>query len=312
MRTMLLAILASAASVAAAAGAGCSPSTTQQPPVEPSVKPHPPGWVPPATQAKTIDLPGDANGCVWDAASSTLYLTDNTHDQIIAWTDAGGFKPVATLPPMPRVGLGGVIKLASGTFVTPSFGFGINGGVLTSKGEGDTTGASVPKLDPLRRRIGITLAPDGAIYVAYFVVAADKKHTGGVARLDLAAGTETDLAIADLAKPVGVVATDTTLYVSDQQRSSIVAYTFADHGVSTVAKDLPGADLLTRLPNGDFVTGGKNGSVYRIGKSGAATAIVNGYAQVRGTAYDPAGKRLFVVEHGDADHHKLHILPLEP
>src|SRR5262249_1891638 len=153
---------------------------------------------------------------------------------------------------------------------------------------------AVPKLDPLRRRIGIARAPNDVVYVAYFVVGPDKKHTGGVARLDLAAG-ETDLEIPDLAKPVGIVATAPHLYIADQMKSAISSSSLADHAVATVAKDLPGADLLTRLPGGDFITGGKDGSVYRIDKTGAATAIKTGYAQVRGTAYDPATKRLFVI-----------------
>jgi sugar lactone lactonase YvrE len=200
------------------------------------------------------------------------------------------------------------VRTTDGTFITPSFGFGKDGGVVTLH---DGSATSIAKLDPVRRRIGVAIAPDNAIYVAYFVVDADKKHTGGVARLDLAGG-ETDLDIPDLSKPVGLVATDTTLFIADQNKSTIVAYTFATKAVTTVARDLPGADLLTRLPGGDFVTGGRKGAVYRIDKAGAAKEIASGFAQVRGTAYDPAKKRLFVVEHGDAGHHKLHLLPVEP
>ena len=45
-----------------------------------------------------VELPGEANGIVWDAATSTLYLTDNTAGAIASWTDAAGFATVATLP----------------------------------------------------------------------------------------------------------------------------------------------------------------------------------------------------------------------
>jgi sugar lactone lactonase YvrE len=255
----------------------------------------------------TIDLPGDGNGVVWDARSSTLYLTDDTHDQLVAWTDAGGFAPVGGFPAATKVGLGALVRIADGRFVTTSFGFGTDGAVYTLE---DRTAATVPNLEPARRRIGLARAPDDKLYVAYFVVQPGSKHRGAVARLELS-GAETDLEIPGLAKPVGLAATDKLLYIADQERAAIVAYAFETGAVTTVASELPSADLLTLLPNGDLVTGGKKGAVYRVGKTGAVATIASGFEQVRGTAYDPAKKRLFVIEHSVVtSHHKLHVLPL--
>jgi hypothetical protein len=282
---------------------GCTGSSgaseRRDPPAPPAPEPRP--------AHLTIDLPGDGNGLVWDATSATLYITDDTHNQLLAWTDARGFVAVAAFPPAAKVGLGALVRLGDGTFVTTSFGFGNDGAVFTLH---DHSAAVVPKLEPARRRIGLARAPDDTLYVAYFIVQPGSKHRGAVAHLELS-GAETDLAIPDLAKPVGIVATDKTLYVADQERAAIVAYARDTGAVTTIATDLPSADLLTLLPDGELVTGGKRGAVYRIAKTGAVSTIASGFEQVRGTAYDAAKQRLFVVEHSAAtSHHKLHVLPL--
>ena len=253
--------------------------------------------------AKGIELPGDGNGLFWDGTS--LYVTDETHDQIATLAEPGSFSVAAALPAAPKLALGGIVRTTDGTFVVASFGFGTDGAIFTIKG---TAAAKIPNLDPKRRRLGLAIGADNAIYDAWFVVEDNHQHHGGVARVDLA-GHETDLEIPGLVKPVGVAVTATTLYVSDQEQGAVFAYDLASHAVTPFATKLTSADLLTVLPNGDLVTGGKKGEVYRISKRGAVTTIATGYDQVRGTAYDPAKHRLFVVEHG-ATKHQLHILPL--
>jgi hypothetical protein len=141
----------------------------------------------------------------------------------------------------------------------------------------------------------------------YFVVDGHSHH-GGLAKLDLAAG-ETDIAVPGLVKPVGVAADAHALYVSDQEASSIVAWRAG--AMVPIASGLPSADLMTLLPDGSLVTGGKTGTISRIAADGKVTTIAQGLEQVRGLAYDRAGKRLFVVEHSKAtSNHKLRIVPL--
>ena len=94
----------------------------------------------------------------------------------------------------------------------------------------------------------------------------------------------------------------TTLYVSDQEQGAVLAYDLATKAVTTFASKLPSADMLAVLPNGDLVTGGKKGEVYRIAAGGKVTTIASGFDQVRGTAFDPKTKRLFVIEHGQGKH----------
>jgi hypothetical protein len=46
--------------------------------------------------------------------------------------------------------------------------------------------------------------------------------------------------------------------------------------------------------------------------TGAVTTVASGYAQVRGIAYDPTGKRLFIVEHGEGPtNHHVYIVPFD-
>jgi sugar lactone lactonase YvrE len=76
---------------------------------------------------------------------------------------------------------------------------------------------------------------------------------------------------------------------------------------------VPACDLLVELPGGDLLTGG-GPAISRISPAGAVTALATGgFEQVRGLAYDPTGRRLFVIDHsatvGVAD--QLRILPLE-
>jgi len=283
--------------------AGCSGSDAATEHKQPTVTY---GQHDPRPAESVVDLQGDASGAWWDGQA--LVLTDSTHGTLERWTPAGGFQQLVAFPDH-KIELGGVVVLRDGRTLVTSFGFGKDGGVYIVAPDHAVT--KVPNLAPERRRIGLTVASDGAIYVSYFVVQAGNKRVGGVARLDPASG-ETDVA-GDLEKPVGLVASDKTLFVADQEQRTIVGYPLADLAhPAIIARDLPSADLLTLLPNGDLVTGGKRGAVYRITPAGAVATIAGGYEQVRGTAYDPVNHKLFVVDHSAvSSRHKLHILEVQ-
>jgi sugar lactone lactonase YvrE len=279
---------------------GCSGSDAATEHVPAVAPPHEPA------SAGAIALDGDASGAWWDAGGKALLVTDSTHATIERWTASTGFSQAATLPD-PRAELGGLVVLRDGRTLVTSFGFGSDGAVFVIAADGKVS--KVPNLARERRRIGIALGADDAVYVTYFVVQSGK-HSGGVARIDLAGG-ETDIAD-DLPKPVGIVASDKVLYVADQERGEVIGYPLADLAhPQIVAHDLPSADLLTLLPNGDLVTGGKRGAVYRITPAGAVTTIASGFEHVRGTAYDADAHRLYVVDHSVvSSRHKLHVVEL--
>jgi sugar lactone lactonase YvrE len=281
--------------IALAACGSSNPAPDQPaPPVAPPVVAAP-------AVGMDIPLPGGANGLYWDSADHALYFADDVQTSLMRWAPKDGFTVVAPLP-AGKSSYGGVTRLKDGTFLIASFGFGTDGAVLAVDAKHAVT--SVPNLDKLRRRVGITSAPDGTIYDVYFIVNGHD-HTGGLAKLDIATG-ETDVTMPNLVKPVGVAATANGVYVSDQETN--VIYALRGGAISTFASNLQSADLLTVLPDGSLVTGGKTGVVQKVGLDGRVTVVAQGYDQVRGTAYDPDTKRLFVVDHSKDLPHKLHVV----
>ena len=262
---------------------------------------------PPAEQV--IALPGGGNALWWDAASSTLYLTDSNASSLVAWTAAAGLQPVAQLPAdAAGVSLGGIVRRPDGTLVVANFGFGTHGGLFAVA---DGAATALTGLDPVRLRVGLAQDAAGAVYSAYFVGGRGKPQHGGVSLVTVAgaAASETEIA-SGFHKSVGVAATPSAVFVSDQTDKAIFKIAVPGYAVSKLAT-APSVDLLALLPNGDLLTGG-GPTISRITPAGEVTALRGSFEQVRGLAYDAAGKRLFVVDHsvtvGVPD--KLRILPL--
>lgn len=257
----------------------------------------------------TIPLDGDANGLFWDAAAGTLIIADDNHNRLLTWTDGGGIAVLADLPPAPPngAGLGQVVKTKDGSLLVTRFGYGIAGDVVYVAADKST--GKVPNLDPARRRIGLAVSSDGAIFDTYFVKGASGQ-IGAVARLDLS-GTETDV-LPSLKKPVGVLVSGANLVVSDQSASTVVTAPIAAPDKSTVLAHLEGPDLLCEGPNGSFFTGSTTDELRQIASDGTVTAFARGFLSVRGVAYDAVNKRLFAAEHDPAGKaNTLRIVPLD-
>lgn len=270
---------------AAHAGAGAP----ERPP--PPAAPHAPAATAPGDV--TVALSGGANALWWDAAASTLYLTDSNTSSLLTWTDAGGIREVCALPAdAAGVSLGGIVR-TDGTLLIANFGFGVRGGLLAVAGG---TAAALNGLEPTRRRVGLAQGPDGAIYSAYFVGGRGKPPSGGVATIAITGTTATETEIASgFHKAVGLVATPAALFVSDQTDQTIYKIEIPGYAVSKLAS-APTVDLLTMLPSGDLLTGG-GPTISRITPTGQVSTLLGNFEQVRGIAYDPTGQRLFVIDH---------------
>lgn len=261
----------------------------------------------------TFELAGGANGLAWDDATATLYLTNNNTDALVKFTDAGKLQQVGTFPPATAgISLGDIVRRADGTTLVPSFGFGTQGTIFAMGT--DNASKALTGLDPARRRIGFAQDSTGALYDTYFVGGGGGMPNGGVAAVTIAGdvATETEIAssAAGLKKLVGIVATPSALFVADQTQNKIFKLAVPGFAVTPLA-DVPSADLLSIMPNGDLLTGGTG--IHRITQAGVVTTILPGFEQVRGLAYDPTLRRLFVIEHsatvGVPD--KLHVRPLD-
>jgi len=129
-----------------------------------------------APRYRTIPFPdGDPATLAWDEEKAPLYVADNENNHLWEWTEAGGLRVLATTPD-PRGAkeahatfVGQVVRLANGTLVVPRFGKpgGGYGGIVFVNGPSGESGV-VPNLDPQRRRLGLTVAPDGTLYGSYF------------------------------------------------------------------------------------------------------------------------------------------------
>jgi hypothetical protein len=291
MRWLLAIAICGCATPPAGAGGAARPEAPRaEAPRAEASRPAAPAVPPDAAVA----LPGGANALWWDAASSTLYLTDSNTSALLTWSDAGGLRVETALPASPAgVSLGGIVRRGDGTTVIASFGFGTQGGLFAVAGSEVT---ALTGLDPARRRVGLAQDTAGTIYSAYFVGGRGKPPAGGVAVVAIAgaAATETEIA-SGFHKAVGVVATPAAVFVSDQTDRAIFRIAVPGYAVTQLAT-APAVDLLAMLPGGDLLTGG-GPTISRITQSGEVTALPGKFEQVRGLAYDAAGQRLFVVDH---------------
>lgn len=259
------------------------------------------------------DVDGDPNGLWWDSDEGALYLADDNGNRVLRWSDADGFSLAAELPEASAdgPGLGQLVRTADGTLVVPRFGYGTSGDVVYVTASGES--GVVPGLEVERRRIGLTVADDGALYVGWFV-SSDGGRVGGVSALDLDGG-ETDLADS-LGKPVGVLASADTLWVSDQDLGQVLTAPLASPDALTLLAEVDSPDLLGAGPDGGVFTGGKDGSVRLISAGGEVTTFSSGYQEVRGVAYDAENGRLFLADHdgdeSDGLTHRLQIVPVDP
>lgn len=259
-----------------------------------------------------LDIQGDANGLLWDDADQALYIADDNNNRILKWDDTDGFTLVADLPQEgPKgAGLGQLVRMSDGTFVVTRFGHGSAGDIAYVKPDG--TAEVVPNLDPERRRIGLTVTDDGQLFSSWFVRLSSGDRQGAVGKVDLEAGTETEV-ITGLIKPAGVLAVGEKMYVSDQDLGQILSTTVADPQDYSVLAEMEKPDLINLGPDGSLLAGSVGGELLRINLDTGATSIVeSGFQQIRGVAYDPTNKRAFVADHDSDDiSHAIQIVPME-
>lgn len=272
------------------------------------------GNAPPARHAEsvpiTLAIDGDPNGIFWDTREHMLLLADDDGNRILSWTESAGISVLVELQGE-AAGLGQLVRLPDRSIVAARFGHGTGGDVIVVPP--GAAARAVTGLDPARRRIGLAVASDGSLYGAWFTKQAPDSRVGGVSELSLQGG-ERDL-IGGLEKPIGVLVIGDDVYVSDQRRGQILVAPRSAPASPRVFATVPQPDLLAAGPDGSIVCGSASGSVFRVTSTGQVTALAAGFRQVRGVAYDPEGRRLFVVDHdpdaSDGVVHRLHIVPID-
>ncbi len=272
------------------------------------------------------------SGLFWQyGADPALFIADDGANEIVRWDDKKGFSTQVTLPlpPMDGGGLGGLIRLTDGTFFVTRFGFGVGGGIEYVAATGDA--GDIPGLDVTRKRVGLTLLPDGTLATTYFT-GSGAAAVGAVAKLTAFTGNEKDF-ITALTMPIGVQYNDLQLFVTDQLQGYVVQSTSLTTGGPFNAPgdggpdgggfdagdaggqpndfvDLPNGDALCQGPDGSLFAATSDGSVYQILRNGTKKLFVSGLTRPKGVAYDGANKRLFVADVDLTNGSALRIFPV--
>jgi hypothetical protein len=156
----------------------------------------------------------EPEGLFWDG--TTLYISTGAN-QIIKWTDSGGFEKFVTVPfAYAALGnnLSSLVKLGDGRLLVDVIGLNlnsmnnpvpVNGNILIIAADGSIT--TVPGLDQTRQRQGLTVASDGTIYSSWFKGTGMMMPQGGISKVNLTSG-ESDVWLG-LQKPYGVAVAET-------------------------------------------------------------------------------------------------------
>jgi hypothetical protein len=243
----------------------------------------------------------DPNGLAWDPSRRVLYVADDDRPQVMVVSNG----VVLAGRPLRDAGSGGggLAQLGDGSIACARFGTDGDSGIVRLLS--DEAVRAVPGLDPSRHRLGV--AAWGDLYVAWFS-GPHGAWTGGVARVDLATGTETAV-LGDLGKAVGVAILDDLLVASDQTHDSLFACHLPDCADRSLLAMIPTPDLMTASADELFVSS-RAGNVYGVRSDGTTRTVASEVGgEPRGLAWDAEDRELFVAVH-DPSTHPRHLIAI--
>ena len=259
--------------------------------------------------AGVVSLDARPNGVAVSPGDGAVYLTDDATSSVLKASDGRTFSTFAAIPQVAGQGisLSQLVFDDEQNLLVERFGFGSASAVFSVGGPDRVATLAGP--DPKRRRLGIAALGSRQALSTWFVKAAGEEATGGVSLLtyDAATGraTERDV-ITSMGKPVGVVVSGDTVFVSDQMRNVIVRVPLAQ--LLGASHPITAPDIFARIENPDLMTAGggalytrcENGSVCRIASDGAVSEIAQGFHDARGVALDMSRHRLYVIDRAKA------------
>ncbi|MBN3766111.1 hypothetical protein [Burkholderia sp. Ac-20365] len=275
----------------------------------------------PAADTSPIALNGvRPNGVAVDT-NGAIYLTDDAKSNVLRSSDGRAFAPYAAIAQQSGQGIS-LSQLSfdnDGNLLVVRFGFGSASAVFAVKSAEGATMLSGP--NPARRRLGIAAIGAHQALSTWFVKEGSAPASGGVSLLtyDTSAGraTERDL-ITGMGKPVGVVVSGDTVFVSDQARSVIVRASLAS--LMAAAQPVTVGDTFAKIENPDLMVGDGRGALYthckstsvcKISSDGSVNEIATDFHDARGVAVDSARHRVYVVDRAAAGGTSyMRILPL--
>jgi DNA-binding beta-propeller fold protein YncE len=287
-RRSALALFAAAAAAATMQLAGCAS-----------------GGAPAVPQRVSVDA--RPNGIAVRPGDGAVFITDDTTGSILVSADGHTFAHYASIPSGSAQGnsLSQLTFADAQTLLAERFGFGTASAVFYVSGK--DLARALTGTDPARRRLGLAVIGPGQALSTWFVKSGEQQPAqGGMSLItyDLAAGTATERDLmTDLAKPVGVVVSGNTLFVSDQMKNAIVSAPLdallaapQPSNRKTVVAQVNGPDLLAADQSGTLYTKCDKTAFCKITRDGNVTHVADGLHDARGAAIDASRHLLYVVD----------------
>jgi len=258
------------------------------------------------TAPTRIALSAKPNSIAVRASDGALFITDDTSNSVLLAPDASTFAHYASIPTVQGQpnSLSQLTFADSNTLLIERFGFGSAGALFNIPGA-DTV-IELTGSDPARRRLGLAASGPNQVLSTWFIKNGNQPPQGGLSLLtyDVSAHSvvERDL-LSGLGKPVGVVVSGDTVFVSDQANNTIVkaslsAMLAATHPTttSTVVAHIDSPDLLAIDRSGALYTKCNATGLCQIAPDGSVKVLANDFQDARGVAVDRLRLRLYVID----------------
>lgn len=251
-----------------------------------------------------VELNAQPNGIALRPSDGTLFITDDRTSSVLSST-GGPFTPYASIPVAAGQGksLSQVSVSATGRVWVERFGFGTASAIFVLADNGTSTALS--GLDGNRRRLGLLPVGPGQLLSTWFIKNSSGPPQGALSLVTYDetthAAVERDL-LTGLGKPVGVVISGGTVFVSDQVNNVIVKANLAElmsataPATGTVFVHIDGPDLMAVDNNGQLYTKCNKNGVCAIAPDGTVTVLANDFQEPRGVAVDTAHHQLYAVD----------------
>lgn len=196
----------------------------------------------------------------------------------------------------------------SHTLLIERFGFG-NASALFNIPAADAV-TELTGADPARRRLGLATVGPNQVLSTWFVKNRNQPPQGGVSLVtyDVSArsAVERDLLLG-LGKPVVVVASGDTVFVSDQANNGIVEASLS--ALLAATRPATSSTPVTRIASPDLLAIDNNGKLYtkcnamdfcQIAPDGTVKLLANDFQDARGAAVDTSRLKLYVIDRATA------------
>jgi hypothetical protein len=281
---------------------------------------------------------GSPDALYWDSTTQVLYIGDDTTASVWAWSDANGFRKLASVP----VDDGGSTTLGGiagyGNLIVISRNGGGASGALFQYDVTTTTGIATSiggTVDPTRRRTGVAYDTTGTRF--FSASWGGDAGAGASGTLDLLGVASTTPFVTGLDQPHGMLVSGTQFIVGDYGVGAVLSFPLAAEDILdageiddagdggdaavpplyTTLATIEGVDQLSAGPGGTILAGqhlpdGGAPQLQQISADGGVAAVeaTATFTKLGGIAYDTTYNRVFVADSNGGSVRTIKIYPL--